>query len=57
MKMIDVGRMGAIKSTYVAPEMAIFHCEEVIRTSSSIPWNKTWSDGWEDHYENTNPIG
>lgn len=57
MKMINVGRTGVMKSTYLAPEMAIFRCEEVIRTSSSLPWNKNWSDEWEDHYENTNPIG
>lgn len=58
MKMIDVGKTGAIKSTYVAPKMVIFHCEEVVRTSSSLPWNKNWSGDWEDHnFDNTNPIG
>lgn len=47
-----------MKSTYVTPEMAIFRCEEVIRTSGALPWNNDWSDGgWEDNYENTNPIG
>ncbi len=57
MKMMNIGEASVVKSTYVTPEMAIFRCEEVIRTSGALQWNSGWSDGWEDNYENTNPIG
>ena len=46
-----------MKATYVTPAIEIVSCEEVIRTSGALPWNDKWPGGWDDNYENTNPIG